>query len=144
VARFSAGITTGAGSSTLPIISLYGIANVGCRIVEIGVTNTTATSVGLKIVRLSTAGTATAITAFLEFEETNMPAAQCTPRATHSVGPTISQSGYFQRLGAAIGAGVIWTFGDGGITVTAGTANGIGVVPTGTGQDCDAYVVWDE
>ena len=145
MARYSAGITTGAGSSTLPIISLYGIANVGARIVEIGVTNTTTTSVGLKIVRLSTAGTSTAITSFLEYEQDNMPAAQCTPRGTHSsTGPTITQSGYFQRLGAAIGAGVIWTFGDSGITVSAGTANGIGVIPTGTGQVCDAYIIWDE
>ena len=53
MARYSAGITTAAGSTTLPIISLYGIAAVNGRIVEIGVTNTTTTSVGLKIVRLS-------------------------------------------------------------------------------------------
>lgn len=144
MARYSAGITTGAGSTTLPIISLYAVAGNGAKIVEIGVTNTTTTSVGLKIVRLTTAGTSSAITSFLEYDE-NMLAATCTPRGTHSsTGPTIAQSGYFQRLGAAIGAGVIWTFGDTGIEVTLGTANGIGVVPTGTGQVCDAYIVWDE
>jgi hypothetical protein len=143
VARYSAGITTGAGSTTLPIISLYGVATAEARIVEIGVTNTTTTSVGLKIVRLSTAGTSSAITAFLEYDE-DMAPALCTPRGTHSVGPTITQSGYFQRLGAAIGAGVIWTFGAAGLQVTLGIANGVGVIPTGTGQVCDAYLVWDE
>jgi hypothetical protein len=144
MARYSAGITTAAGSTTLPIISLYSIAAVNGRIVEIGVTNTTTTSVGLKIVRLSTAGTSSAITAFLGFDPTAV-AASCTPRGTHSsTGPTITQSGYFQRLGAAIGAGVIWTFGPHGMITDIGTANGIGVIPTGTGQVCDAYIVWDE
>lgn len=141
--RYAAGITTGAGSTTLPVISLYGIANVGASIFEIGLTNTTATSVGLKIVRLSTAGTSSAITAFLKFDP-NSAASQATPRGTHSVAPTITESGYFQRLGAAIGAGVIWTFGGSGLTITAGTANGIGVIPTGTGQVLDAYIVWEE
>lgn len=144
MARFSAGITTGAGSSTLPIISLYGVAGSGAKIVEIGVFNTTAVAVGLKLVRLSTAGTSSAITAFLEYEP-NAPPAVCTPRGTHSsTGPTITESGYFVRLGAAIGAGVIFTFGTAGLEVTLGTANGIGVIPTGTGQVCDAYIVWDE
>jgi hypothetical protein len=144
MARFSAGITTGAGSTTLPIISLYGIAGGGARIVEIGVTNTTATSVGLKIVRLSTAGTSSAITSFLKYDG-NLNPALCTPRGTHSsTGPTITESGYFQRAGAAIGSGVIWTFGDSGIIVALGTANGIGVIPTTTGQVMDAYIVWTE
>jgi hypothetical protein len=48
-------------------------------------------------------------------------------------------------LGAAIGAGVIWTFGDQGIRIPTGTANGVGVVvENGTGQACQVYMVWDE
>jgi len=53
-------------------------------------------------------------------------------------------------LGAAVGSGVIWTFGDDGLAITAAdavesTANGIGpVVATGTGQICQCYMVWDE
>jgi hypothetical protein len=44
----------------------------------------------------------------------------------------------------------IWTFGDDGLAVTAADAveavtNGIGVlVENGTGQVCQAYIVWDE
>jgi hypothetical protein len=48
-------------------------------------------------------------------------------------------------LGAAIGAGVIWTFGDAGIRIPVGAANGVGVVvENGTGQACQIYAVWDE
>jgi hypothetical protein len=144
MARYNAGITTAAGSSTLPIISLYAAAGGGGKVVSIGVTNTTTTSVGLKIVRLSTAGTSSAITAFVEFDE-DINAAVCTPRGTHSsTGPTITESGWFQRLGAAIGAGVIWTFGADGLVVPSGTGNGLGVIPTGTGQVCDAWIEWTE
>jgi len=40
---------------------------------------------------------------------------------------------------------MVWTFGDTGLEIDAGTANGVGVVvATGTGQVIDFYVVWDE
>lgn len=143
--RFSAGITTAAGSSTLPIMSIYGIAGTGCRVVEIGVFNTTTTSLAIKLVRLSTAGTSSAITAFLEYGGANGSPALCTPRGTHSsTPPTITESGYFARIGAAIGAGAMFTFGDTGLIVDAGTGSGLGVIPTGTGQICDVYFVWEE
>ena len=48
-------------------------------------------------------------------------------------------------IGAAIGAAVIFTFGDSGLRIPIGTGNGIGViVETGTGQVCQSYIVWDE
>jgi hypothetical protein len=145
MAAYSAGIRTGAGSTTLPVISLYSAAAVNGRISEIGVCNTTAVAVALKIVRLSTAGTSTAITSFLKLDPTAV-AASCTPRGTHSsTGPTITESGYFVTLPGVIGATVIWTFEKPGIIVDVGTANGIGVIPaTGTGQVLDAWIVWDE
>jgi len=53
--------------------------------------------------------------------------------------------GYRASLGAAVGAGVIWTFGDQGIRIEPGTANGFGiVVENGSGQACQIYFVWDE
>ena len=58
-----------------------------------------------------------------------------------TVGDTLRQA----SLAAAIGSGVIWTFGDSGIVVPPGTANGIGIIcPTGTGQILDYYFDWDE
>lgn len=48
-------------------------------------------------------------------------------------------------LPAAIGGAMIWTFGDTGLIIPAGTANGIGVIcPVGTGQILDYYIDWDE
>ena len=71
----------------------------------------------------------------------------CTAVGTHSgSAPTLGDDlGYRASLGAAVGAGVIWTFGDVGISITKGIANGVGIiVATGTGQVLDWYAVWDE
>jgi hypothetical protein len=65
--------------------------------------------------------------------------------AGHTGDGTVGQILRQGTLGAAAGAGVIWTFGNGGIVVPSGTANGIGIiVPTGTGQICDIEYTWDE
>lgn len=145
MARFSAGVLTGAGSTTLPIISLYAGSTGGGRIREIGIFNTTATSVALKLCRISTAGTSSAIATIANHDPNSGPPL-CSPRQTHSsTGPTITDAGYRTVLGAAIGAGTIWTFGDTGLVIATGTGNGIGVVvENGTGQACQAYIVWDE
>lgn len=144
MARYSAGTRTGAGSTTLPIISLYSSAAVNPSIVEIGVFNTTSTTVALKLVKLTTAGTPGA--GLTETgHEASSAAAACTAFTTHTVTATLVDMGYNISLGAAVGAGVIWTFGDKGLSVPVGTGNGVGViVATGTGQVCDAYLVWDE
>lgn len=145
MARYSAGIrSTGAGSTTLPVGAIAASASVAFIIYEIGVFNTTTTAVALKLARLTTAGTpGTGLT------ESPLNPAQPTATATGfdtytSTGPTLVDLGYRTDLGAAIGAGMVWTFDD-GIYVPAGTANGVGiVVATGTGQVLDWYVVWGE
>lgn len=145
MARFSTGVKTGAGSTTLPIISLYAAAANGGAIYEIGVFNTTAVAVDLKLVRLTTAGTQGAGLVEAPHNPDSVAAA-CTAFTTHSVAPTLGNDmGYRASLGAAIGAGVIWTFGSTGMRIPVGTGNGIGViVENGTGQACQAYLVWDE
>lgn len=144
MARYSVGTRTGAGSTTLPIISIYSAAAVNFSVVEIGISNTTAVAVALKLCKLTTAGTQGA-----GLTETahasNSPAASCTAFTTHTGAPTVVDMGYNVTLGAAVGAGVIFTFGDKGLVPPEGTGNGIGViVATGTGQICDAYIVFDE
>jgi len=144
--RFSSGVeSVGAGSTTLPIGSLYSIAGVGAKIREMGLFNTTVTSVAVKLVRLTSAGTQGAGLAEAEHDPDGGPV-QCTAFDTHTGAPTLGDDlGYRARLGAAIGAGVIWTFGDNGLRIPVGVANGIGIiVATGTGQILDWYVVWDE
>lgn len=145
MARYSAGVKTSAGSTTLPLISLYSSASVGAKIREIGIFNTTSTAVDLKLVRLTTAGTQGSGLTEAKHDP-DSAAASCTAFTTHTANPTLGDDlGYRASLGAAVGAGVIWTFGDQGVRVPTGTANGIGVVvEVGTGQACQAYVVWDE
>jgi len=144
MARYSAGVRTGAGSTTLPIISLYSSASVNPTVVEIGVFNTTTTAVALKLIKLTATGTQG--TGLAEAaHEANSAAAACTAFTTHTVTAANTDLGYFVTLGAAIGSGIVWTFGDKGISIPVGTTQGIGIiVATGTGQVCDAYLVWDE
>jgi hypothetical protein len=145
VSRYSTGGRSAAGSTTLPIFSLYAAAAVNFHLVEIGVFNTTSTAVALKLTKLTSAGTQGAGLTETPHDETGA-AASCTGVNTHTVAPTLgSDLGYNVTLGAAVGAGVIWTFGSRGIAVPAGTANGVGcIVATGTGQVCDFWMVWEE
>lgn len=146
MARYSAGVLTTAGSTTLPIISLYGTAAVIPRIREIGVFNTTATEVALKLVRLTTTGTqgSNLVEASHAPQDPDTPVA--TAWGTHTVAPTLGNDlGYRVVLGAAKGSGIIWTFGEGGLCITVAANAGIGViVENGTGQACQAYIAWDE
>lgn len=147
MARYSAGTrSTGAGSTTLPVGSLYAAAATAPRIKEIGIFNTTSTAVAIKLVRLSTAGTQGS--GLTESKHSLLSAAAaCSAYDTHSsTGPTIAGDlGYRATLAAAPGAGVVWTFDDEGLQTEVGTGNGIGIiVATGTGQILDWYVVWDE
>jgi hypothetical protein len=144
MARYSAGTRTGAGSTTLPIISVYSSATVNPTVVEIGVFNTTTSAVALKLCKLTTAGTP-GVGLTETGHEYGSTAASCTAFTTHTVTATIVEMGYNVTLGAAIGSGVVWTFGDKGLSVPIGTGNGIGIiVATGSGVVCDAYIVWDE
>lgn len=141
---YSTGTLTGAGSTTLPIISLYSGAAVLGIIKEIGVTNTTATAVALKVVRLSTTGTQGA---GLEEDQwrVDQVVSSCKAFTTHTANPTLGQSvGHRAQLGAVIGSGIVWEF-KAGLFIPVGVANGIGViVENGTGQICQAWIVWEE
>ncbi len=143
--RYSAATLTGAGSTTLPIVSLYGGTTVRPHIREIHLFNTTAVAVQLKVVRLTTTGTqGTALTEMGHTPEDVASRAQAF--ATHSVAPTITTGDLWRgQLGAAVGSGIILTFGDEGIIIPATANAGVGVVvSTGTGQVCEATIVWDE
>lgn len=145
MARYSAGALTTAGSTTLPQLSLYSAAAVGAKVREIGAFNTTNTACAIALKRFTTAGTqGTGLTEAPH--DPDSVAASCTAVNTHSVAPTLGADlGYRTSLGAAIGAGIIWTFGDQGIRTPVGTANGLGIIPeNGTGQALQAYIMWDE
>lgn len=146
MSRYSAGGLTTAGSTTLPLASLYASASGRIFITEIGVFNTTATAVALKLVRLTTAGTRpTAWTsAPVSLEDTATAAGLA--YGTHTVAPTLGADlGYRAVLGAAIGSGVVWTWPDRIMTITATANAGIGlIVENGTGQAVQFYCAWGE
>lgn len=152
MARFTAGAkSTVAVNSLMPIISVFPTALVGGAIREIGVFNTTTTAFDIRLVRITAGGTVGA--GLTEACITNPgDAANMMSFTTHTGGtPTFTDLGYRASIGAAIGAGVIWTFGDIGMVMppTAGTLNGVGVVGAqegaqGTVQICQSYLVWDE
>lgn len=146
MARYSVGArAAGAGSATLPIGSLYAAAAVNMRLREVGVFNTTTTAAVVALCRVSTTGTQGS--ALTEFSlDSSSVASSCQGFNTHTVAPTLVDAGYRTTLGASAGSGIIWTFAnDTGINCNVGTGNGVAIyVPTGTGQVCDFYFVWEE
>lgn len=146
MARFSAAWrTAGAGSTTLPIASLFAVATTSIRLYEVGVFNTTATATSVSLRRATAVGTPGT-----GRDEINMDDPAAVPLATvfdtHTVAPTLTAGAVRAApLGAAIGSGVIFTFSERGMWIPAGTGNGVCVVPlTGTGQICDVYFEWSE
>ena len=146
MARFSAGAaSTGAGSATLPLMALTSAASTGFHLREVGIFNTTTTNTAMQMARITTAGTPGSSVGTPGQMDDRSAAAACVVKQTYSsTAPTTSSLGYNAALGAAIGSGVVWVFGDIGISAAVGTAQGVGVLSIGTGQICNIYFVWDE
>jgi hypothetical protein len=144
MARHSvAGRATVVGTAARAIASVFATASVGFKLREVGVFNTTSTAVAVALAKFTAA---TNVGAGLT--EADWDAAQtavATGFAGHTGDGTTGQILRQASLGASVGSGVIWTFGDSGIIVPVGTANGVGIIiPTGTGQILDYYYDWDE
>lgn len=147
MSTYEAGGLTSAGSTTLPLAALVGGAANRIIIWEIGIFNTTTTAVALKLARLSTAGTPgsnlTTPNNDTDPEETATPTGVLKGTYT-STGPTLADVGRRTVLGAAIGAGTIFTFRT-GLVIPAVANAGVGiVVDNGTGQAVQCYYAWDE
>jgi hypothetical protein len=125
MARASAGLLTTAGSTTLPVAALIGSAGVIPRIREIGVFNTTAVAVALKLVRLSGAGAGT-------------PGTAATSSATNlDPSPIVASLKNTYSF--------VWTFEDWDLVITGAANAGIGIlVDNGTGQALQTYWKWAE
>jgi hypothetical protein len=136
--------STVVGTSTAAQMSLYAVDGSGGQLREVGACNTTTTALAVALARFTDATNVGAGQTEGEYDS-NPPPPLCTVFAGHTGAGTVGQVLRQWSLGAAIGSGVIWTFGDRGITILLGTANGVGItVPTGTGQICDDYFDWDE
>ena len=145
MARYSiAGRSTVVGTTVRAVASLFNVANRRGCIREIGVTNTTSTAVAVALCRFTNAtGVGAGLTEVLYSEEGTAP--NCTGFAGHTADGAVGSNFRYASLGAAVGSGMIWTFGDTGICILQGTANGVGIIcPTGTGQILDYWIDWDE
>lgn len=146
MARFSiAGRATVVGTSARAVASLFSPATGRGTIREISVANTTSTAVCVGVIRFSAATNVGAGLTEAEYD-TNGNAPLCTGFAGHTGDGTTSGGTIEQvSLGAAVGAGWVWTFGGDGLVIPEGTANGVGIyIPTGTGQILDYKICWDE
>lgn len=138
--------TTGAGSTTLPIAGLTATTGVRPRLREVGVFNTTAVAVAIALRRIITSlGTAGAAETEV-YENDNSQTPVATLLNTWTVAPTfVTGNLRCGSLGAAIGSGIIWTFGGDGLVIPNTANDGIVIIPlTGTGQICDVYFAWEE
>lgn len=143
--RFAvAGRSTVVGTNNAAQVSLYATAASRPRIREIGVFNTTSTALAIGVARFTTATNVGAGLTEVAIDDpvvVNVSTAFAGHTGAGGVGGIVRQG----SLGAAVGAGIIWTFSDPGLIIPDGTANGVGIiVPTGTGQICDYYLEWQE
>lgn len=142
------GTTAAAGSATLPFGGLYAVAGTRpiIREIKVFVAGGTPAAARIRIVRLTTAGTWTALTEN-EFNE-DFVAPSCTGvRDASGTAPTLGTDVDVGAVGAALGSGFVYTYyGEGrGLWITAGTANGIGLIETAdTTNTYDFCFVWDE
>lgn len=140
-----AGRSTVVGTTVRAIASVFALAAKGLKLREVGVFNTTTTAVAVALVRFTNATGVGAGLTEVAWDPTIMGTPQATAFAGHTADGAVGSPIRYASLGAAVGAGVIWTFGSEGLIVPVGTANGIGVIcPTGTGQILDYYYDWEE
>ncbi len=144
MARCAVSNRTDAVPTTLKGPSLYATAAIRPQIRCIEVFNTTATACAVAIVRASATGTqGTALTEVCLSDDSRTVIA--TGFNTHSVNATVGSAVKSASLGAAIGSGVIWTWGPGEFIVDNATTAGVVIIcPTGTGQHLDFTIEWDE
>lgn len=138
-----AGRSTVVGTTLRAIASVFGLAASGFTLREVGVFNTTTTAVAVSLVRFTNAtGVGAGLT---EVDHDPAKVVVATGFAGHTADGAVGSPFRQASLGAAIGSGVIWTFGGSGLVSPVGTANGIGIIcPTGTGQILDYYYEWEE
>ena len=117
------GTRTNAVPTALRGPSIYATASVTPEVLEVGIFNTTTTAVAVGLARATAATNAgTGLTEVCLSDPART--VLVTGTQTHTGDGTIGTAFMVATLGAAIGAGVIWTFRPGDLEIPVGTANG--------------------
>lgn len=145
MARWAAGVRTSAGTSTLPLISLYSEAFTDVQVLECGISNTSGTAFEARIARISS-GPGTVGAGLVEncLDNPLATAAKGMAFASHTAGTvTLTDTGYRAVIGPY--SGYIFTFDPIEIASGAGTVNGLcAVAENGVAQISQAYFKWYE
>lgn len=144
MARCSVGGRTSAVPTAVRGPSLYAAAASGSLwVVEVAISNTTDLQIAAALGVATTTGTQGAtLTEVNESDPSHTILG--TGFNTHTADATLTNTRH-ATLGAAAGSGWVWTFGERGLQIPEGTANGLAITcPTGTGQHLDFWFVWDE
>ena len=140
-----AGRSTVAGTTLRAVASVFSTATQGFRLRECGVFNTTTTAAAVSLVFFTNATGVGAGLTEVQWDRGIDAAPTMTGFAAHTADGAVTSPVRQAVLGGVVGSGVIWTFGDYGLVVPIGTANGIGIIcPTGAGQILDYYYDWEE
>lgn len=115
------------------------------RLREVGVFNTTTTAVNVGLAVCTATGTQVDGLTEYVLDDPSAPAPAETAFKSQSSDSTVAAVIRQASLGAAIGSGLIWTFGDAGVLIAEGTTNGVIItVPNGTAQHLDFYLDWEK
>jgi hypothetical protein len=136
--------TTPAAAAGAAYADLVATSTDRLRLREIGlfVSAATATSVGL--IRASTLGTRTSPVTGLQGDPAE-PAATGTTAVAWSVAGTVGST-YLRKMAipAAIGNGLIWTFGPNDLIIPVSGGVFLWNFGAGAGSICNGYFVWEE
>ena len=124
--------------------SVYATAAVRLQIRKIEVYNTTAVACAVGVERATATGTQGAALTEINLSDDSHTVI-ATGFNTHTADATVGGCVVQASLGAAIGSGVIWTWGPGEFIIDNATTAGVVITcPTGTGQHLDFSVEWEE
>lgn len=143
MARYSCGYTAaGAGTTARPIIGILSTAVISPLLREIQLWNTTATACTYRLVNFTGGTAGSGLTE--RKHRRNSPDSAVLGFGLWTADATIGEdTGYRIVVGAGAGNAGILTFGDAGLEGELGATSGLGLVPVGTGQVCEASFTWD-
>lgn len=145
MARYSAGMTAaGAGTTLRPIFGILCTASTTPKLREVGLFNTTNTACVFELIEITGGTPGATVTAFAHDSEVPATPANLAKQLWTADGGSPRKTGYRISCGGAIGSGAILSFGDSGVRPLLGSTIALGLVPIGTGQVCEVYMVWDE